>query len=134
MSHPPASPPREMVALRDRVDEWRRTRACFGPMPADLWDEAVALGRRRGLYATARGVGINYDSLAKRVRALQPHGQAAEVAFVEWTGAGLVDQAPGGGNVLQVSEASGRQMTVRLAGGTQVDLAGIVAAFCAARP
>ncbi len=128
-------PPRDIAALRERVERWRQTRASFGPMPAELWTEAEVVARRRGLYATARGVGIDYGTLAKRLNS-QPErsGRTEEVAFVEWSGAEVLGRAPASGTVVEMSDGSGRQMTIRVDGAGPVDLAGIVAAFCGPRP
>ena len=131
-----AREPRDIAALRDRVEGWRRTRVTPGPMPAELWAEAETIARKRGLYATARGVGIDYGALAKRMKsAPEPRGQAEALTFVEWRGAEILGQTPtGSAAVVEMADASGRRMTVRLEGGEPVDLAGIVAAFCGARP
>ncbi len=107
-------------------------------MPADLWADAVAVARRRGLYATARGVGVDYGGLAKRMKG-EPLGveaaRSATVEFVEWSGVEILGQvaapAPTGA-VVEMSDASGRQVTVRMGGGEGVDVAAIVAAFCGA--
>lgn len=126
--------PTEITELRHRVERWRRTRRGHGPMPAELWAEAVAVARRRGLYETARGVGIDYGSLVKRMRdeARGPEaGRSVAVEFVEWTGAEILGRvAVPTGAVVEMSDTSGRRVTVRMGAGEGVDVAGIVAAFC----
>lgn len=130
--------PAEIAQLRERVEEWRRTRPGHGPMPAELWVAAVAVARKRGLYETARGVGIDYGSLAKRVNDAPPAaetGSLAKVEFVEWSGVELLEQvAKPAGAVVEMSDTSGRQVTIHLGVGEPVDVAGIVAAFCGSRP
>lgn len=130
--------PAEIAQLRERVEEWRRTRPGHGPMPAELWVAAVAVARKRGLYETARGVGIDYGSLAKRVNDAPPSaetGSLAKIEFVEWSGVELLGQvAKPAGAVVEMSDTSGRQVTIHLGVGEPVDVAGIVAAFCASRP
>ena len=57
-------------------------------MPAELWAVAVTVAQKYGLYETARGVGIDYGSLAKRVKDVPPADEAgslAKVEFVEWS-------------------------------------------------
>jgi len=107
-------------------------------MPAELWADAVAVARKRGLYATARGMGVDYGGLAKRLKGAPLGVEAARsagVEFVEWTGVEILGQeaapAPAGA-VVEMSDASGRQLTVRMDGGQGLDVAGIVAAFCGA--
>lgn len=100
-------------------------------MPPELWAEAEAVARKHGLYATARGAGVDYGTLAKRLTA-EPAGKAEAVAFVEWSGAELLGGAPRGA-VIEMSDASGRHVAVRLSGGEALDVVGIVAAFCGSR-
>lgn len=130
--------PAEIAQLRERVEEWRRTRRGQGPMPADLWVAAVAVARKRGLYETARGVGIGYGSLVKRMKDEPPIGAAgslAKVEFAEWSGAGLLGQvSKPAGAVVEMSDTSGRRVTIHLGDAEPVDVAGIVAAFCGSRP
>jgi len=128
--------PAEITELRERVERWRRFRSGHGPMPAELWAAAVDVARRRGLYETARGVGIDYGGLAKRMKGealVAEAGRSARVEFVEWSGAEILGQvaapAPAGA-VVEISDASGRHVTVRMSAGEGVDVAGIVAAFC----
>ncbi len=133
MERPVAREQRAIATLRERVDAWRRTRVALGPMPAELWAEAEAVARKHGLYATARGARIDYGKLAKLVSATPSRPEPTEaVAFVEWRGADILGQAPTCAAVIEMADALGRQMTVRLEGGEPVNLAGIVAAFCGA--
>jgi hypothetical protein len=130
--------PAEIAQLRERIEEWRRTRLRHGPMPADLWAAAVAVARKHGLYDTARGMGIDYGSLAKRMKEEPPVGAAgslAKVEFVEWSGAELLGQvSKPAGAVVEMSDTSGRRVTIHLGGAEPVDVAGIVAAFYGSRP
>lgn len=129
--------PAEIAQLRERVEEWRRTRPGHGPMPAELWAAAVTVARKRGLGATARGVGIDHGSLAKRLKdeSQAEAGSLAKVEFVEWSGVELLGQvAKPAGTVVEMSDPSGRQVTIRLGSGSPVDVAGIVAAFCGGCP
>ena len=128
--------PAEIAQLRARVEGWRRSRSGHGPMPTELWDEAVTVARRRGAYETARGAGIDYGGLAKRIRG-DPRGlevgKSVAVEFVEWSGAEILGQgATPAGAVVEMSDASGRQVSVRMNAGEALDVAGIVAAFCGA--
>lgn len=128
--------PAEIARLRERVGRWRRTRRAQGAMPAELWANAVAVACKCGLHETARGVGVDYRSLAKRMkgepRELEARGSAG-VEFVEWRGVEILGhKAEAGGAVVEMSDAAGRQVKVRMSGGEGVDIAGIVAAFCGA--
>ncbi|MBM3274183.1 MAG: hypothetical protein FJZ00_03455 [Candidatus Sericytochromatia bacterium] len=126
--------PAEINHLRERVERWRRSRRGLGPMPGELWAEAVAVARKHGLYATARGAGIDYGALAERMRSAPTApsaGKSAAVQFVEWSGVEVLGQAAApAGAVVEMRDGSGRQVTVRMSEGEAVDVAGIVAASC----
>ncbi|MBM3271220.1 MAG: hypothetical protein FJZ01_26605 [Candidatus Sericytochromatia bacterium] len=123
------------MALRERVEEWRRTRPCFGPMPADLWAEAVSVAQKRGLYVTARSASLDYGGLARRLAvaeaATPPQPEA--VAFVEWSGADILGSRPGAGVEIEMSDRDGRRMTLRAPSGESFGIAAIVSAFWGAR-
>jgi hypothetical protein len=64
-----------MEQVRQRIDPWRKTRVGRGRMPEALWRAAVALAGEHGVYATAQGLGVSYDSLETSVG--KPSGAAA---------------------------------------------------------
>jgi len=51
VSRPRKPVPEEIQALSRRIERWRRTRARRAPMPAELWDAAVAAARTHGVSA-----------------------------------------------------------------------------------
>jgi hypothetical protein len=56
--------------IRARIAQWRETRTHRGaPMPAPLWSAAVDLARRHGVGPTARGLGVDYATLKRRLAA-----------------------------------------------------------------
>ena len=54
--------------LLAQVETWRRTREKCGPMPEELWSEAVVLAKEHGTCRIARAVGIDYASLRGRLQ------------------------------------------------------------------
>ena len=54
--------------LLAQVETWRRTREKRGPMPEELWSEAVVLAKEHGTCRIARAVGIDYASLRGRLQ------------------------------------------------------------------
>lgn len=128
--------PARVREVREQVALWRRTRERRSPMPADLWTEAVGLARREGTYATARTLGLNFESLARRVAEGRAGGEDDRVqarGFVEVSGAQLLEAAGPGGPVVEVSDGSGVRLTIRLTGGAPLDVVGVVQAFCGRR-
>jgi hypothetical protein len=125
--------PAGVKLLRKRIDYWRRTRDRRTPMPADLWHEAVALARSGRAYAVAHALGVNFEGLRRRMAEVGTScaGAGAAGAFVEVSGAQILGAAGAGapGPVVELSDGGGVRLTVRLAAGTYLDVAGVVAAF-----
>lgn len=101
-------------------------------MPAELWERASEIAARRGIYSTAKGLGVKYDPLASRVKA-SGGSEKATIGFVEWNGAAILGSGAPAGTVVEIADQSGRQMTVRVADGERIDVTSLVAAFCNAR-
>jgi len=115
--------------LRRRIERWRRTRVKRSPMPPELWSAATELARELGVYRVAREVGVGYESLKDRVEAEGEHGARRAEAFVELGGA-LLSAAPAAvRSEVELSDASGTTMVIRLAADQAVDVAALLAAF-----
>jgi hypothetical protein len=52
-------------------------------MPEDLWRAATDLAREHGAWATARAVGVRYDTLSPRVKELGGGALHGRTRFVE---------------------------------------------------
>ncbi len=117
----------------ERIAQWRGTREKRTAMPAGLWAEAVALARREGTFATARALGVNFESLARRVaeeRAGADGGAAHASAFVELSGAQLLGSRATAGPVVEICGGDGMRLTIRLGGDTRLDVVAVVQGFC----
>ena len=57
--------------LSRRLSEWRRRYQAPTPLPDEIWDEAVEVAIRHGVYQTSRALGLNYANLKKRVAVAQ---------------------------------------------------------------
>ena len=122
-----------LTQLRGRIERWRCTRAKRSPMPAELWTAATELARGLGVNRVARELRIGYDSLKDRLGADGERGREAAAAFVAVDGAALFVPAPATGHAeVEVSDASGLKVVIRLAAGQAVDVAAVVAAARAA--
>jgi len=117
----------------ERISQWRRTREKRTAMPAGLWTEAVVLAGREGTYATACALGLNFESLARRVaeaRAGSENGASQASAFVELSGAQLLGAAAAAGPVVEICGGDGMRLTIRLGWDTPLDVVGVVQGFC----
>ena len=118
-----------LTQLRGRIERWRCTRAKRSPMPAELWTAAADLARGLGAYRVARELGIGYGSLKDRLGADGENGREGAPAFVAVAGAALFAAAPATGHAeVELSDASGLKVVIRLAAGQAVDVAAVVAA------
>jgi len=91
--------PEEILSLRTRLDEWRKSHPRRSRLPEELWSEAVNLARRHGLYRTARALPIDYAGLRKR---LQPGVKPATTAVArqaEFVEVRLSPAASSGGHI-----------------------------------
>jgi hypothetical protein len=91
--------PAEVGELRGRVEEWRRRREKRGPMPDELWSQAVLLAKEHGTCRIARAVGIDYVSLRGRLersRAAATRPDESSGGFVELPTTVSACPAPGG--------------------------------------
>ena len=105
---------RRVGRVEKQVGRWRSTKRRRGaPMPARLWKEASLLAREFGVHRIKCALGLNYESLRKRVGEVGTRGSAPAKAreFVELSGAQLL--GPARGVVVEVSDADGGRLTER---------------------
>jgi hypothetical protein len=119
--------------LRARIEAWRRSRAKRGPMPAELWADAVVLAKRESVYRTARALGVNYATLKWHVAVASSGGReesTGPVGFVELLAAPRPTEPAGASStVVELSDASGATMTVRMPSSGGLDLSALVGVF-----
>ena len=122
--------PARLEGIRRRFERWRRTRKGHARIPDSLWDAAALMADRYGISRTANALGVNYQALKKRLgrTAAAACGQAAEgeARFVELT------PFPPSGTcecILELEDAGGAKMRVRLQGVGMPDLAALGRSF-----
>jgi hypothetical protein len=128
-------PTEELDVLRRRVTGWRAGRTERGPMPADIWDSAVALARMYGPCKISRAVDLDYKSLRLRVaRSLEKPGLVGPT-FVQLPATLSAENVtvPVSGATIEISAPDGSRMAIHLEAGRGVEAAGIVAAFLRSR-
>jgi hypothetical protein len=99
-------------------------------MPPELWMAATELARELGACRVARELGVGYGSLKDRVGAPGETGRREAEAFVELDGASLFSAAPVTvRSEVELSDASGTRMVIRLAADQAVDVGALLAVF-----
>lgn len=116
--------------LRRRIERWRWTRTKRTSMPAELWTAATELARELGACRAARELGIGYQSLRERLGNEGCAERQPTQAFVEVDTSSLFTAPPAmrRGEV-ELSDANGAKMVIRLGASESVDVAALVAAF-----
>jgi hypothetical protein len=117
-----------VVAVRARIEHWRKTRGKRGPMPEELWASAVSLVPEHGLYRISFDLKLSYESLRVRMARAASRSEeppARRDGFVEVEAAQLVAVAPCSSAVVELSRADGARVVLRLSGSGPVDLVGL---------
>ena len=127
----------DVEGLRRRIDDWRRTRTRRSPMPGQLWEGAVALARAHGVYPMARALGVNYDSLKRRVvteTSGRRRADGAAASFVELRPSVPFDLPKPAAAVVELSNRSGDKLAIHLSEASDIDVMRLAAAFWIRRP
>ena len=118
--------PADLAKARERFSVWRRTKQPRSRIPQRLWNLAVKLAERHGLYRTASMLKLDYYSLKKQVEQASDDSESSGAAFVEVVSA----PSPTGGEcVVELQDGSGASMRVVLKGHATPDLAALVGGF-----
>jgi hypothetical protein len=118
--------------LRQRIEQWRRTRPHLGRMPEPLWAAAVAAAREHGLYAASQGLRVSYDSLKTRMGTRRGRPAAAKppaaTTFVE-IGTPLPFVSGTSGASVELTTGDGAKLAIRLAAGDKLDVVDLAREF-----
>jgi len=115
-----------VVALRERMEHWRRTRASKKSIPEDLWLEVAAVAREDGVYLVSRELRLDYDVLKRRAAIAPLKGAGPHAQFVELA---VSPAAPPRTLEVEVVHADGDRMIMRLPADQFGELAALVRAF-----
>ncbi len=94
--------PRDLVRIRERLEEWRGIQARGVAFPEALCSAAGRVAQRRGVYLTARTLGLEYNKLkaasggliARATRKRTARSAPKSMKLVELTG--MSPASPGG--------------------------------------
>ncbi len=117
---------RDLVRMRQRLDDWRGSHKRGVAFPPALWSAAGRVARRHGVYVTARALGLEYKKLKgmsgviARVpgkRKTRPNPKP--VKFIELTGA--LPLSPSGCR-LSLQNANGQRLQLEMASGAATEM------------
>ena len=119
----------EIEAVRERIEEWRRTRAKRSRVPEDLWQAAVALAGEHGAWRISRALRVRYEGLKSRAMTPAPSPTPTSApGFVDMTKVLVGVGAEGGSTTVDLSRADGTRLLLRLPSGA-VDVQSLIRAF-----
>jgi hypothetical protein len=135
--------PEAVKEVKVEVERWRAGRQGWARMPEELWEAAAAAARKHGVAVVAREVRLDYMRLKKRVRAGggEPASPSPDLGrrserreggpggFVEVEAGDLAEVLGGGGAEVEVWEAGGERLKVKVPGREGLDVAAVVRAF-----
>lgn len=124
-----------MVEARHHLDCWRREHGGRGVrIPEGLWEEAVGVARRDGVWKTARALGLEHGRLKARAGLVDGRESASdrlpEAGFVE-VGLGPLESAR---TVMEFVGRDGDRMRIEVAGSGALDVVGLSRAFWSRQP
>jgi hypothetical protein len=117
-------------SLAERLKAWRATRTHGQRIPEDLWKAAADLARVHGLNPTAAALKLNYYGLDRRLsggRGLRKR-PLIPTPFVELSSSTLAPHF-GERGTLELVQASGARLTLRLPNASPKDLLPLVQMF-----
>jgi hypothetical protein len=104
-------------------------------MPEELWRSAVLLARTHGVYAVARALRVDYGALKKRCNDPEACRKTRDMPgkFIELPRTPVFGRAEPDGVVVELSDADGAKLVVRLAGGEGLEVRSLAEAFWSRR-
>jgi hypothetical protein len=125
----------QLQPLAQRMKVWRATRTRGQRIPKELWIAATELARVHGLNHTAATLKLNYYGLQRRLSSgpLQRKLRVPPPAFVELAAPSLPTNLDDHGT-LELVQASGARLTLRLPNASLKDLLPVVQLFLRQRP
>ena len=112
-----------LEAARRGIKSWRAERLKLGPMPGELWAEAIALASEVGVARVARALEMDHTALSRRVnppRSSTRRPSLARSEFVEVSRPLPVAKAVS--TVIELTSSSGSRLMVRLSEPVDVGL------------
>ncbi|MHB8428766.1 MAG: hypothetical protein ACYDGU_13665 [Acidiferrobacterales bacterium] len=122
-----AGQPQDLMRMRQRLDEWRGSHARGVAFPDALWSAAGRVAQRRGVYVTARALGLEYNKLKRASGGLVAQGRdearrppkAKPMKFIEVTG--VLPASPGGCR-LSLQGPEGQRLQLEMAPGAAAEM------------
>lgn len=126
----PRTEPPQLHLLAQRLKAWRAARSRGQRIPDGLWSAAADLARVHGLSRTSAALNLSYYDLKRRLVAgrIQRRRRLTPAPFVEVAPPALAPDLGERGTV-ELVQASGARLTLRLPNASASDLLALVPLF-----
>ena len=114
--------PAVVVAVGERIDLWRQTRAKRTRMPEELWQAAAEVAAEHGIWFVSRVLRVNYDSLRQRIKREGEKPADGNAGFVELEAGALLGSRRATEAVLELSRPDGASVKMHVVGDFGFDL------------
>ena len=131
----PRTHPPQLEPLAQRLNAWRAKHRRGQRLPEELWRAAADLARVHGLSRTSAALRLNYYDLQRRLsgKRVQRKRRLAPPPFIELAPPAL-PSGLGERGTLELIQASGARLTLRLPNATPRDLLPLVHLMLRHRP
>jgi hypothetical protein len=128
--------PAALWRAQRKIEQWRQQRRPRARIPEELWRQAADLACAYGINRTAKALRLDYYSLKKRLAAAARSGERLPVVsrsgqraaeFVEILHGGM--PADRSECLIELEDASGAKMRIRVQGGSLPDVAALTRVF-----
>jgi hypothetical protein len=118
--------PAALSRAQRKIEQWRQQHRPRSRLPDELWSEAAKLACAYGINRTARALRLDYYALKEHAAAAAEVGERAP-EFVEVLPGAIPGARPE--CLIEIEEAGGDKMRIRLQGGNLPDVAELTRAF-----
>jgi hypothetical protein len=115
-----------LEAVRQRFENWRKTRTKRNPIPEKLWQDAVDLYPAHSLHEISKALRLNHTALKRRVLSV-PGLEADDSPFIKVDISSMVESRSE--CVIEMSNRHGCRMKMYFKGRVEVDLLALGRSF-----
>ena len=118
--------PQDIKEVQALIECWRHTKPRPRAMPEHLWQDAVSLARKYGVYEISRALNVGYAKLKDLTSQTQPYPHDRELVvhdpalppalpagFVSFSPASLFDISESSPNELELISVDGNSLIIR---------------------
>ena len=119
--------PEAIMQLQHQLEQFRSSQSARTKLPESLWQTAVELARRHGVYAVAHPLRLDYTRLKQRLDGISSrHRKPAKPAFIELIGSSAATLPE---CIIEFESARGGKMRIQWKASVSPDWASLLRAW-----